>query len=79
MNQQAYGKMGVQILINLLKQFPNREFVHDLVATMINNVAANRAPRLCALVAHGYREQSCYGGGRGRRQGAHDVCAGEPR
>ena len=42
MNQQAYGKMGMQILINLLKQFPNREFVHDLVATMIANVAANR-------------------------------------
>lgn len=42
MNQQAYGKMGMQILINLLKQFPNREFVHDLVAQMIANVSANR-------------------------------------
>ena len=46
MNQQAYGKMGMQILINLLKQFPNREFVHDLVAQMIANVSANRTLRI---------------------------------
>lgn len=41
-NAQAYGKMGLQILIQLLKQFPNREFVHDLVANMVSNVSANR-------------------------------------
>jgi hypothetical protein len=41
-NQSQFGKLGMQRMISLWKQFPSREFVQHLVANMISNVATVR-------------------------------------
>jgi len=45
MYQQQYGKLGLQRLTGLLKQFPKRDFIHHLVANMITSVSTNPANR----------------------------------
>jgi len=41
MNQTAYGKLGLQLILLLLKQFPVTEYMHELVSVMRNSVAQN--------------------------------------
>lgn len=55
MNKATYGKLGLQLLIALLKKFPNNEVVHDLVAQVISNVSANQNNRQMVVQLGGDR------------------------
>lgn len=52
-NQSQFGKLGMQRMISLWKQFPSREFVQHLVANMISNVATVPRNREMVLAENG--------------------------